>query len=124
MACEYPLRPRQHAMPAELVKDLRIEIDRGEGEWETVLEMQNNRKRLLELPLNRRGQGIRLTLQSSWGDADPRLFSIDLLHKPQDDTVHFPQGKTWSEVVAALPPEELLPPDTQAVGKPHTGHGA
>jgi hypothetical protein len=124
MACEYPLKARQHAMPEELAKHLMIEVDRGEGVWETITEVKNNRKRLLEIPLHTKGQGIRLTLKESWGDKDPRLFAIDLLAKQKDDTVQFPIGKTWKEVVASLDPDELLPPDTQAAGRKQGGHGA
>lgn len=124
MACEYPLRSRVHAMPAELVRDLRIEIDRGDGTWETAAEINNNRKRLLEIPVQCRGQGVRVTLQRSWGDADPRLFSIDLLKKERDDTVQFPQGKAWREVVASVPADKLNPPDTQAKGRTHGTHSA
>ncbi|WFB35925.1 FAD-dependent oxidoreductase [Kiritimatiellota bacterium B12222] len=124
MACEYPLKARQHAMPAELVRDLRIELDRGDGQWETVSHLKNNRKRLLEIPLQKRAQGIRITLEQSWGDADPRLFAVDLLAKAKDDTISFPQGKPWKEMLKTVPPEELLPADTQAKGRSHSAHSA
>jgi len=124
MACEYPLKARKHAMPEELVKHLTIEVDRGDGTWDRISEIENNRKRLLEIPLHVKGKGVRLTLNESWGDKDPRLFSIDLLAKQKDDTVQFPIGKTWKEVVADVSSDDLLPPDTQATGRKHGGHGA
>jgi hypothetical protein len=124
MACEYPLKPRQHAMPGELVRDLSIEVERENGDWECALEIRDNRKRLLELPLNLKGKSLRIRLDSSWGEKDPRLFSVDLLGKNRDDTVQFPRGKTWKEVVASVNPKELTPPDTQAAGHPSKGHSA
>ncbi len=124
MACEYPLKSRPHAMPGELVKDLRIEVEHDDGSWECVSEIKGNRKRLMEIPLHSKGKGIRVTLQNTWGDADPRLFSLDLLQKGKDDTVQFSQGKAWKEVVAGIPEKELLPPDTQAKGRSHGAHSA
>jgi len=124
MACEYPQPARTHALPGELVRDLDIQIERG-GEWVTVHELRDNRKRLLEIPLHTRGTGVRVRLLSTWSEhADPRMFSIDLLHKGRDDTYRAPRGPTWKEVLAGTDPEELQPPDTQAVGHEHHAHGA
>ncbi len=123
MACEYPQKSQTHALPAELVRDLNIEVDRGDGDWETVLEIRNNRKRLLELPLRTSARAVRVCLKSTWGEKDPRLFSIDFLPKGQDDTIRFPQGARWKDVVLAADPKDLLPPDTQAQGR-GGNHGA
>lgn len=124
MACEYPLKPRSHAMPAELVRDLSIDVDKGGGHWERAIDIRDNRKRLLEVPLPLRGEGLRVRLESTWGARDPRLFSIDVLEKGRDDTISFPRGKTWKEVVASVPPEDLKDPDTRAKGRLHGAHGA
>ncbi|MEX2607812.1 MAG: FAD-dependent oxidoreductase [Kiritimatiellia bacterium] len=124
MACEYPQPARVHALPGELVRDLRIEVDRGGELWETVAEIRDNRKRLLEIPAPCKGEAVRVTLLSSWGEQDPRLFSLDLLDKGRDDTIRFPIGKTWKEMVAGTPPEELAPPDAQARGRAGGGHSA
>ncbi|MDF3129082.1 FAD-dependent oxidoreductase [Kiritimatiellaeota bacterium B1221] len=124
MACEYPLKSRPHAMPGELVKDLRIEVEHEDGSWQCVSEIKGNRKRLVEIPLHCKGKGVRITLENTWGDADPRLFSVDLLQKGKDDTVQFTQGKAWKEMIADIPAKELLPPDTQAKGRSHGTHSA
>jgi hypothetical protein len=93
-----------------------------DGEWTPVVEIKNNRKRLLEIPGQFRGEALRVRLLSSWGEKDPRLFSVDVLGKHRDDTVNFPDGPRWKDVIRAVPPDELLPPDTQAKGR--AGHGA
>jgi hypothetical protein len=124
MACEYPQKAGSHALPGELVKDLKVEMDRGDGNWSTVWTVQNNRKRLLEFPEQLKGQALRLTLQSSWGELDPRLFSIDTLKKDRDNTIHFPIGPTWKEVVAQTDSAALAPPDHENTGESHKGHSA
>ncbi len=121
MACEYPQKAGPHAMPAELARDLTIDVER-DGEWTPVAEIKNNRKRLLEIPGQLRGEALRVRLLSSWGEKDPRLFSVDVLGKHRNDTVNFPDGPRWKDVIRAVPPDELLPPDTQAKGR--AGHGA
>ncbi|MCC5845343.1 MAG: FAD-dependent oxidoreductase [Verrucomicrobia bacterium] len=124
MACEYPQPARVHALPGELVRDLDIQIDRG-GEWTTVYELRDNRKRLLEVPLHTSGTGVRVRLLSTWSEQiDPRLFSIDLLAKGRDDTYRAPRGETWKEVVARADPKDLQPPDTEATGREGHRHGA
>jgi len=124
MEFNYPVTPRPHAMPSALARDVTVEVDRGDGNWETLIQIENNRKRLLELPTEVNGKAVRVQLGRSWGEGDPRLFSIDVLQKGRDDTVSFPRGKTWKEVVAAVDPQELKPPDTQARGATHRRDGA
>lgn len=124
MACSYPVRAGAHAMPGELARNLTVEIDRGDGSWEPLHRITDNRKRLVELPASFKARRLRIRLDASWGENDPRLFSIDVLEKDRDDTVRFPIGKTWKEVVASVDPKELEPPDTQAGGKQHSGYVA
>lgn len=125
MACEYPQPEGIHALPGELVRDLDIEIERGSGEWESVYQLRDNRKRLLELPLRTKGTGVRIRLLSSWSEQrDPRLFSVDVLSKGRDDTFHPPIGPAWKSVVAQTPSDELRPPDTLAKGRGPGGHRA
>ncbi len=125
MAFDYPLKAREHAMPKALARDLAIELDRGDGQWERVMELRDNRKRLLELPLPLRGTGLRIVLERSWGEEDPRLFSVDTLAKGRDDTIQFTPGSRWKDVVASVDPKELEPPDTLAKGREaRQGHGA
>ena len=124
MACEYPQPALPHALPGMLVRDLSIEVDRGDGDWETVMDIRNNRKRLLECATPRRGVAVRVRLKSTWGGQDPRMFSIDTLGKETDNTIHFPQGPTWKDVVATTDPQHLQEPDTLAKGHATKGHGA
>jgi hypothetical protein len=117
MPFEYPQRPGTTALPGELAKDLDIQIDHGTGEWETVHRIRNNRKRLLELPETFRAEGVRIKLLSGWSEAiDPRLFSVDVLPKGQDDTFQPSPGPRWKDVVARTDPEDLKDPDTLAKG--------
>jgi hypothetical protein len=124
MAFEYPQVPRPHAMPGQLVRDLSIDVETANGEWERVLEIRDNRKRLLELPIPLKGKGLRIRLERSWGEADPRLFSVDVLEKGRDDTVQFPIGKRWRDVVAEVPEEHLKDPETQSDDRGRPLHGA
>ena len=124
MAYEYPQIPRPHAMPGQLVRDLSIEVDRGDGNWERVLDIKDNRKRLLEIPMPIKGEGVCIRLDRSWGEADPRLFSVDVLEKQRDDTVQFPIGKAWKDVVAEVSAEDLKDPEIQSDHKGRPVHGA
>ena len=127
MPFEYPQHPGATALPGELAKDLDIQIDRGNGEWETLHKIRNNRKRLLELPETFRAEGVRIKLLSGWSEMiDPRLFSVDVLPKGQDDTFQPPLGSRWQEMVTKANPEDLKDPDTLAKGKPSKdgGHAA
>lgn len=124
MPRSYPRPARSHALPGMLARDLSVEVDRGDGEWETLLDIQNNRKRLVECATPLCGVAVRVRLKSTWGGKHPRLFSIDTLEKGHDTTIRFPQGPTWKEVVAKTKPEHLQPPDTLTKDHTSRGHGA
>lgn len=78
MPCNYPKKGYDGAMPDTLAKDLRIEVDRGDGRWEQVGEIRTNRRRLIILPLEGSGVAVRVTVLSTWGAEAATFFGCDV----------------------------------------------
>ncbi len=116
MACVYPVKSREHAMPKALVRDFRIETMTPGGAWETAFTATANRKRLVHVPLERRTRGVRVVLESTWGQRDPRLFSIDILRDGIDKIPTYSQGRRFRDIVADVSAEDLADPDCKTTG--------
>ena len=73
-----PLNPPPWGLPASLVKDFRIEVER-DGKWELAARVCDNRQCLARIPLD--GADItaaRLICETTWGAADAHLFAFDI----------------------------------------------
>ncbi len=73
----FPLHQPPRRPPATLVKGFRLAIDRGNGEWQTVYQEDNNYQRLVEVPLDCTARGIRLIAENTWGAPDCHLFAFE-----------------------------------------------
>ncbi|MCL1888785.1 MAG: hypothetical protein FWF96_07955, partial [Kiritimatiellaeota bacterium] len=72
-----PLNAPPWGLPASLVKDFRIEVERG-GKWEVFTRVQGNRQRLARLPLGVSASAVRLVCESTYGADDAHLFAFDV----------------------------------------------
>lgn len=77
MRFRHPLHIIPWNLPDSLVKNFRIEIERG-GKWETAATVQGNKQRLVRVALNTPADAVRLVCESTWGAADAHLFAFDL----------------------------------------------
>lgn len=73
----FPLSQTEQTLPAALVRAFKLEIMQS-GEWRTIFEEQDNSKRLVRLPLNVEAEGARLTVVSSHGSQECRVFGFDV----------------------------------------------
>ena len=64
-------------LPKTLCKSFSLEIE-SDGEWRSVLDIDNNRKRSYHLPIDGAVSGIRLRVRSNWGESDStNILSFD-----------------------------------------------
>ncbi|MCL1888289.1 MAG: FAD-dependent oxidoreductase [Kiritimatiellaeota bacterium] len=77
MRFRQPLNAPPWGLPATLVRDFRIEVERC-GKWEVLATVRGNRRRLVDIPLDTPADAARLVCESTWGAPDARLFAFDL----------------------------------------------
>ncbi len=78
MPCSETLGRSRAEMPSTLPRDLTIELQDARGSWRTAVEVRDNRRRLLQLPLAGEALAVRLTVRRAWGDGPARLFAFDI----------------------------------------------
>jgi len=72
----YPLRAGQLlSVPPVMPKAVRLDGLRS-GEWQTLWQTDSNYQRLVRVPVGRELEGIRLTVESTWGAPESRVFSF------------------------------------------------
>lgn len=111
MPCRYPLAGQNFTLPATLVKSFRVEIKISDAPWELLHEENDNRRRLVVLPVEKSVTAIRWTGLETWGDPMLRLFSIEATADRLPVSRNPPDGIAWSEVMAQIGPEDLKEPD-------------
>lgn len=78
MPCRFPAAGNQAAMPAMLLRDFTVEACGTAGDWEAILEVKDNWKRYLAIPLAVKAVSVRLTVGRTWGDSEAHIFGFDL----------------------------------------------
>ncbi len=64
--------------PKTLVRDFRIEVSFGSGEWVSAAEVKDNFQRLVRIPVEGKGvKGLRLVPLSAWGATEAHVFAFD-----------------------------------------------
>ncbi len=122
MPCSYPQRGDRCLVPATLIRGYRIELRDGQGRWQTIHRGQDNTQRLIKLPIQRRGTGLRLVPESTWGAAEARVFAFEAMQRLGALIPEFPEGPTLTHLRQTADPEDLAPPPcTQrpTVTRPH-----
>jgi hypothetical protein len=114
--------PKHHPaalhLPTTLLRSARIEIDRGDGAWRCVQRLDDNRQRLLTLPLDCEASALRIVPEATWGGgSEVRLFAAEAFHELPARQLPQPQRPSWRERIATIDPADLQPPANQGDGR-------
>ncbi len=112
MPCRFPKKGNKALVPSTVLRAYRVEAMNGEGNWEAVFEEANNYQRLVRVALPVRTKGLRIIPLTTWGSEAAHVFSMDVLEKYEAKGGPTPEGRAWSVVVADVPAEDLLPPES------------
>lgn len=113
MPCSYPQNYARHSMPAALARQFKVEVRRG-GSW-SVAYAGENIHRLRYVPVQQRGDAVRVTVDETWGGQPARLFGFEATtHLPAHLPAVTPRV-SWSDVVARVKPADLAPPENNPV---------
>ena len=115
MPCSFPQKPNSR-VPKTLVKKFRLEAQEGDGNWRTVFSEDNNHQRLVRVPLELRAQSLRLVAEETWGAERVRLFGFEALDRFEGKVPQTEEGAKWSDVVGAVDPADLAPPESEFEG--------
>ena len=78
MPCNYPLDRAPLKVPECMTRAFRIEAKDENGEWKTVLRVDNNYQRLVRLNVDLRTTAIRFIPEATWGSQKVHVFSWDV----------------------------------------------
>ena len=78
MVSYYTLASQDFSVPAQLVKAFKVEADAGDGAWKTLVEVSDNRQRLVCVPLATVARRLRFTATGTWGASSVRVFAMDI----------------------------------------------
>ena len=73
----YQLNDKNWAVPENMVKAFKLEIQTANGDWEIGHEESNNYQRLVRVPLSGKARAVRLTPVGTWGAASAKIFAFD-----------------------------------------------
>ncbi len=62
------------APPESLLMDARVEVLTA-GEWSPAGEIRRNCRRLIRIPIDRKIEAVRITIEKTWGAEETRLFA-------------------------------------------------
>lgn len=65
-------------LPKTLVSDIRVEALNESGEWITVANVCDNRRRVVYVPLDLTASALRVIPEKSHGNRDIRIFTLDV----------------------------------------------
>ncbi|AUS98581.1 hypothetical protein CDQ84_11160 [Clostridium thermosuccinogenes] len=78
MPCNYPLDSEPLKVPESMTRAFRIEAKDKNGQWKTVLKVDNNYQRLVKLKVNIETTAIRFIPEATWGAERVHVFSWDV----------------------------------------------
>jgi hypothetical protein len=78
MHCCYRNDDPPFRVPPSMLKAFRIEARQDNGEWATVAQVENNRKRLLRLPVQVETTAIRFIPEATWGAPEAHVFAFEV----------------------------------------------
>jgi len=111
MPCRYPLGAMPVVMPKSLVRSYRVEIMNVDGVWQELHREVENRRRLIVLPVGREIRAVRWIGEQTWGHPKLRVYAFEACAEKLPLSRDIPAGKSWTEVVAGIPAEDLAEPD-------------
>ena len=78
MPCNFPLSGNDRKVPETLVRTFRIEMEKENGQWETLWHVDNNYQRLLKMEMDIRTSAVRFIPEETWGSQKAHLFAWDV----------------------------------------------
>lgn len=112
MACNYPQRGDRSMVPASLVREYRIDVSEDGQTWRSFHHEKNNYQRLVRLGAGVRVRGVRLVPLATWGDQKVRIFGFEPESTYDEKIPAIPDGAAFAEIVAAVRPADLAPPES------------
>jgi hypothetical protein len=80
MPCSYPLKKQRAVLPPRLVRDFDLQIRGSGSDWQTIVEIRNNRQRWVNIELDSAtADEVRLRVRKTWGAEKAHLFAFDLI---------------------------------------------
>jgi hypothetical protein len=112
MPCSVPLQGNRCGVPAGMVKSFRVETLHADGTWATVYREPGNYQRLVRVPLGVKAAALRLVPEETWGAAEARIFSVDVLAGVPAVVGKVGEGPAWPEVVTRVNKQDLAEPES------------
>jgi len=78
MPCNYPLDSEPLKVPDSMTRAFRIDAKDENGQWRTVLKVDNNYQRLVKLKVDIETTAIRFIPEATWGAEKVHVFSWDI----------------------------------------------
>ncbi len=77
MPCTYFLDEKNYRMPETLIRSYQVEADTSNGKV-LLAQVENNRRRMVRHQVGKEVTALRLIPQTTWGDTQCRVFSMDV----------------------------------------------
>ena len=78
MRCNLYLDEAPLTMPGTLLRSFAVYADSGSGQWQKIFHTENNRRRLVVIPLSLPFTRLKIRPIASWGGERVRIFSVDV----------------------------------------------
>jgi hypothetical protein len=78
MPCNYPLHDNLRKVPETIIRKFRIEAMKDNGQWETVLCVDNNYQRLVRIKLDIIASAVRFIPEQTWGSKTTHIYAWDV----------------------------------------------
>jgi len=124
MPCAYPVNVRDSALPSSLVRAFRLDARDSGGNWHTVYRAEENRQRLVSVPLEVNTDGLRLVPEATWGADTARVFAFEAQREYTGKIPEVSEGPSFAEVRAAQNPEDMRAPAKDDGGRTLLGNTA
>ncbi len=78
MPCSYPINSKNLTVPATIIRKFRVEAKNESGQWNTVLSIDNNYQRLVNIKTDITTFAARFIPEETWGSEKAHLFAWDV----------------------------------------------
>ncbi len=78
MPCKYPLDAEYKGVPETMLRKYKVEILDDHGQWQKIIQEENNYQRLVKYNGEWKTTAIRFTSEKTWGSEKANIFTWDL----------------------------------------------
>ena len=78
MPCKYPLDVEYKGVPETMLRKYKVEILDDHGQWQKIIQEENNYQRLVKYIGEWKTKAIKFTPEKTWGSKKANIFSWDL----------------------------------------------